>query len=97
LENFKLPLESAKLGLTWEVFKIFGLNWKETGSGTRPAGKEMQNAKLAEALRTEKVKFTYQEWTTFEVLDLSYDSYIKVGGCFFQPIGKEDGLEGLQK
>ena len=65
-----------------------GFVWKNFGS-EKPEGVELSNQKLEEALRSGKIKFTEDEWNSFGVSGLHSASFIKSGGCFFQPSSKE--------
>jgi hypothetical protein len=74
------------------VHKTLGLKWKQTGSEKPATGTEIKNALLASALQgKKKVDFKKEEWHKFRVTDLSSDSYIKAGNCYFKPAGKKGG------
>ena len=45
----------------------------------------MTNEALASALEGEKLEFSHDEWTAFEVHELAEDSYIKAGDKFLKP------------
>jgi hypothetical protein len=60
-----------------------GLKWKEVGSEKPSVGTEIKNDALAAALETQ-VEFTKDEWDKFQVADLSSDSYIRAGDCYFK-------------
>jgi len=49
-----------------------------------PSGIEIKNDLLALAL-LEKAEFTNEEWEHFNISDLSYNNYIKVGDFYFKP------------
>jgi hypothetical protein len=66
-----------------------GLQWKEVGSQKPSMGTEIKNDVLAAVLQEkvdfQKVEFKKEEWETFQVSNLSSDSYIKVGNRYFKP------------
>jgi hypothetical protein len=61
-----------------------GLRWKEAGCGKPKRGTEINNALLAAALQ-QRVEFSEKEFVKFRVVELSDDSYIKVGNKYFKP------------
>jgi len=61
----------------------FGSKWKEAGSEKPLTGAEIKNASLSAALQG-KIEFTISEWEDFRVSDISYNSYIKAGDCYFK-------------
>ena len=65
-----------------------GFVWKNVGT-EKPEGDELSNQKLKDALRNGKIKFTEDEWNSFGVSGLHSASFIKSGGCYFQPSSKE--------
>ena len=80
------------------VNAALGLKWKETGSETPATGTEIKNELLA-AAQQEKVargskkllfEFKNEDWNTFQVSDLSSDSYIKAGNRYFKPADAKD-------
>jgi hypothetical protein len=72
---------------------LSGLKWKETGSD-KPSGTEIKNESLAAALQ-KKVEFKKEEWEDFQVADLSSDSYIKAGNCYFTPADTRPSVYGF--
>jgi len=60
------------------------VQWKEVGAEEPVTGTEIKNDALATAI-SEKQHFTKKEVDDFNLVDFSYDSYIKVGGTYFQP------------
>ena len=63
----------------------FGLKWKYVGDD-RPAGRELTNAKLVNALRS-KTTFTQVEWDSFGIKDLHIDDFVRTSSIYFyQPI-----------
>ena len=66
------------------VSNTLGFKWKETDSEASSRGTEFKNESLAKALESQ-VEFKKEEWDTFEVDNLSNDSYIKVGDTYFKP------------
>jgi len=61
-----------------------GRKWKEIGE-TKPAqGHELNNLKLAIALKS-KTEFTQHEWETFRISDLRHDDFIKTDNLYFKP------------
>jgi ankyrin repeat protein len=86
-------LESEDIDLSSALVKALktytlGLKWEGTGSEKQSTGTEIENDVLAAALQ-EKVEFKKEEWETFQVVDLSSDSYIRVGNRYFKPAGAE--------
>ena len=69
-----------------------GLKWKVVGKRKPVHGTEIISEALATALQ-EKAEFSLPEKRKllFDVGELSYDSYIKVGDTYFQPAAVEDG------
>jgi hypothetical protein len=63
-----------------------GLKWLPAGSTEPATGRILENAKLAEALRS-KTEFTKQEWEAFGIKDLRTDHFIKSGDSYLQPAG----------
>jgi hypothetical protein len=66
------------------VFSTLGRRWKEAGCGKPKKGTEINNAPLAAALQ-QRVEFSEKELGRFGVIELSDDSYIKVGNKYFKP------------
>jgi hypothetical protein len=76
-----------------------GLKWKEAGSEKPSAGTEIKNEFLAAALQ-KKIEFKKEEWEDFQVANLSSDSYIKAGNCYFKPAdgkGQEGGTSFFKR
>jgi hypothetical protein len=71
-----------------------GLKWKEAGSEIPSTGTEINSELLAAALQ-KKVEFKKEEWQKFKVTDLSSDSYIKVGNCYFKPSEQPSFLDAV--
>jgi hypothetical protein len=65
---------------------IVGLRWIEAGPED-PSGTEIKNIPLATALETKR-QFSRAELESFQVSELSTDSYIKVRDVYFKPAGK---------
>jgi len=63
---------------------ILGAKWEKVNSEKPSHGIEIENELLASALLG-KSEFNGQEWEMFNVSELSYDSYIKVGDLYFKP------------
>ena len=61
-----------------------GLKWLPAGDTEPAMGRNLEHAKLAEALRS-KTEFTKQEWEVFGIKDLRTDHFIKSGHSYFQP------------
>ena len=80
LEMLSLPVAVAANA---PVTCMLGLMWEDAGS-EKPQGNVISNPELAEAL-SKTVQFAQQQWDKFEVSNLSYNSYIKVGDKFFKP------------
>ena len=66
------------------VFSTLGRRWKEAGCGKPKKGTEINNAPLAAALQ-QRVEFSEKELGRFGAIELSDDSYIKVGNKYFKP------------
>ena len=62
--------------------------WLPVGDIEPTTGHNLQNSKLAEALRS-KTEFTVQEWEAFGIEVLPTDHFIKSGDSFFQPAGQQ--------
>jgi len=69
------------------VDTTLGVEWKQVGLEKPLTGNRIQNESLALALLG-KLDFTQKEWAKFNVLDLSYDRYIKAGDSYFKPADK---------
>jgi hypothetical protein len=67
--------------------RALGLKWKEVGSQKTTKGTAIINEALATALQ-QKAEFSLQELRKFNVGELSYDSYIKVGDKYFEPAAR---------
>ena len=63
---------------------LLGLKWEVLGSQKPQSGTEISNEALASGLQ-HMVEFSKEELDEFGVIDLSFDSYIKVGGQYFKP------------
>jgi len=62
------------------------LMWKEAGSEKPPTGTEIENEKLAEALKDKVVvQFTNDQWDSFMIPHHSYNSFVKAGGRYYKP------------
>jgi hypothetical protein len=61
-----------------------GLKWLPAGDSEPAMGRNLEHAKLAEALKS-KTEFTKQEWEAFGIKDLRTDQFIKSGYSYFQP------------
>ena len=79
-----------------------GLKWNEVDSQEPLTGTEIANEALSLALwgKVEsspgKVELTKKEWDTLNVLDLSYDSYVKVGDAYFKvQVSSRQGMEDV--
>ncbi len=71
--------------LACEVNTSIGLKWKEVGFEKPSSGTEIKDELLAEALQ-KQVEFKKEEWENFQVTNLSSNSYIKAGECYFKPV-----------
>ena len=60
-----------------------GLKWENLGRAKPNTGTEIKNAELALALEGKK-EFTRDELISFRVSNLTYNSYIQVGNCYFR-------------
>ena len=65
-----------------------GQKWMEVGSSRPASGTELSNEALRHALRS-TLEFAKTELESLKVLDLSPDSFIRVGGKYFQPVAPE--------
>jgi hypothetical protein len=65
-----------------------GLKWLPAGDTEPATGRNLEHAKLAEALRS-KTEFTKQEWEAFSIKDLRTDHFIKSGDSYFEPDAKD--------
>ena len=63
-----------------------GLQWNEVGAKEPVNGKEIVNAKLAEALQS-KTAFAHKEWDEFGINYLKDEHFIKSGDKYFTPAG----------
>ena len=70
--------------------RALGLKWKEAGSEKPLTGAEIKSAALSAALQA-KIDFTISEWEDFGVSDISYNSYVKAGDCYFKPDARTEG------
>jgi hypothetical protein len=61
---------------------------------TRPPGRELRNAALADALAC-KTEFARHEWAAFGICDLRDDDFIRSADRYFQPVGNEDVVARL--
>ena len=61
-----------------------GLTWREIGSKKPKTGTEIYNQPLAAALQ-QKFEFSPEELCEFQVYELCFNSYIKVGDKYFRP------------
>lgn len=83
-------MSKAEQGATAGGLAAAGGLWQDIGTTRPERGKEVLNAPLAAALRQrvqrgQPVCFSSAELDAFNVHELSYDSYIKVGNSWFQP------------
>jgi len=62
-----------------------GLKWQNVGATKPEQGRELDNAKLADALMN-KTEFTEQEWNNFGITDLRNDHVVKSGATYLQPV-----------
>ena len=79
-------------GTCWVHMLPEGLRWKEAGADRPSSGAKIHNEALASALQ-EKCEFSPSEWCEFEVGDLSFDSYVKVGDGYWKPDERPAGTE----
>ncbi len=86
LESEDSDLSSASVK-TLKTYTL-GLKWEEAGSDKPSTGTEIKNDVLAAALQ-QKVEFKKEEWGTFQVANLSSDSYIRAGNHYFKPAGAD--------
>ena len=63
-----------------------GFKWKDLGSEAPRTGTEITNKSLSMALQ-KRVQFSHEELHELHAVDLSYESYIKVGDKYFKPAG----------
>lgn len=63
---------------------MLGLRWHKIQSARLDKRHELKNTKLAQAL-VQKQKFSNEEFAAFEIKDLRFDDYIKVGSDYFEP------------
>lgn len=63
---------------------LLGLKWHVV-STTLCKGREIKNDELTHALM-QKQEFTNDELVAFEVQDVHFDDYVKVGSDYFQPV-----------
>eukprot|EP00966_Prymnesium_polylepis_P032498 755494-Prymnesium_polylepis.1 len=61
-----------------------GLKWKESGPELPANGKELNNEKLSQELKS-KVEFTENEWKQFGIKKLQMGHCIRSGNKYFQP------------
>ena len=69
------------------VDAVPGLLWEEVGTEKPESGSEIKNAGLAKALQ-HRTKFTVEALKKWNVVDLTLESYIEVGGKYFKPSAK---------
>ena len=86
-----LPIESFRavvgtLLMPMAIGALSGVKWQNIGGGRPTSGQELKNSQLGKALQTKTV-FSTQEWSAFEITDLSKDHFIKSGVSFFKPVG----------
>ena len=63
---------------------MLGLKWHKIDSTTLCKGRELKNAKLAQALLL-KQEFSKEEFAAFELHDVCFNDHVKVGSDCFQP------------
>jgi hypothetical protein len=63
------------------------VKWKRVGT-VCPDGQEICNSELQRSLQdvSDMKTFTKQEWSAFDVADLSWDSYVHVSDAYFMPV-----------
>jgi len=61
-----------------------GLRWKNVGFNEPDVGLEINNAALSSALKDGRIEFDKHEFDTFNVSEMSYDSYIRVDQTYFK-------------
>ena len=69
------------------VDAVPGLLWEEVGTEKPESGSEIKNAGLAKALQ-HRTKFTVEALKKWNVVDLTFENYIEVGGKYFKPSAK---------
>jgi len=61
-----------------------GLKWQSTGVAKPIKGRELTNLNLSNALEN-KLEFEQEEWTSFGVVGVQTDDFIKSRNSYFKP------------